>query len=250
MVARKRIAVVATSALASVVMYGGLTTPEGTENKPVDKMTVTQSVHSQVTLLPTVKLPQPTVKVDQSKKVEQSKVETVVAAEVKDDPRTDFVPPSHERIADMLEAYIKEHKEKPVSRTKLLKYIKWSEKYTEGTEIDPLWIIAMAFQESKFQERSVSSHGAIGLMQILPSTANSFGVSARGLRNPEVNIATSVKYMSYLLERFETLKMATIAYNQGEGNVSRGTYRSWYYKGVKAHYDAMAWRLNESSENR
>ncbi|ATO48525.1 lytic transglycosylase domain-containing protein [Brevibacillus laterosporus] len=256
MVARKRIAVVATAAIASVVMYGGLTTPKGTENEPVASTTVTESVHKrEISLAPVVPLvpqvgaePKKAETVEIAKKVEKHEVK---AAEVVKKDVSDIVPPSHETIAAVLEKYIEMHHGKAVSRDKLLKYISWADTYTQDTEIDPLWILAMMWQESRFLEKSKSSHGAIGLLQILPSTAKSFGVSPSELNDPETNIDTSIKYLSYLLDRYDgNLRTTTIAYNQGEGNVARGKARSWYYTSVKKHYDKMARMLEEARQDR
>jgi soluble lytic murein transglycosylase-like protein len=49
-----------------------------------------------------------------------------------------------------------------------------------------------------------------------------------------------VRYLAYLRDRFSgNLRTATIAYNQGEGNVARDTYQTWYYESVSKHYHNM-----------
>lgn len=112
--------------------------------------------------------------------------------------------------------------------------------------IDRLWILSVIYQESKFRRVSVSDVGAIGLMQILPSTARAMGVDPNQLTNTDVNIHTGVKYLAYLRNRFGgDLRLATIAYNQGEGNVFRGTYLTWYYDSVNQHYQNMKLKLAE-----
>lgn len=143
-------------------------------------------------------------------------------------------------MTDMLEQYIELHHEKTVSRAKLLKYVKWAVQYTKDTDIDSVWILAMMWQESRMLEDSVSSHGAIGLLQILPSTARAFGVSKIDLYQPKTNIRTSITYMEYLMDKYDgNLRTATIAYNQGEGNVAKGKARPWYYNQVKEHHNKM-----------
>lgn len=150
------------------------------------------------------------------------------------------VASAHIQMTDMLEQYIELHHEKKVSRAKLLKYVKWVAQYTKDTDIDSVWILAMMWQESRILEGSVSSHGAIGLLQILPSTAKSYGVSQQELHQPETNIRTSILYLEYLLDKYDgNLRTATIAYNQGEGNVAKGKARSWYYDQVKEHHNKM-----------
>lgn|GEM_PF-3752062 len=150
------------------------------------------------------------------------------------------VTPAHIQMTDMLEQYIELHHEKTVSRAKLLKYVKWVFQYTKDTDIDSVWILAMMWQESRMLEESVSSHGAIGLLQILPSTAKSFGVSQQELHQPETNIRTSITYLEYLMDKYDgNLRTATIAYNQGEGNVAKGKAHPWYYNQVKEHHNKM-----------
>ncbi|MEK3776743.1 MULTISPECIES: lytic transglycosylase domain-containing protein [unclassified Paenibacillus] len=150
------------------------------------------------------------------------------------------VAPAQIQMTDMLEQYIELHHEKTVSRAKLLKYVRWVVQYSKDTDIDSVWILAMMWQESRMLEESVSSHGAIGLLQILPSTAKSFGVSKQELHQPETNIRTSIIYLEYLMDKYDgNLRTATIAYNQGEGNVAKGKARSWYYNQVKEHHKKM-----------
>ena len=158
---------------------------------------------------------------------------------------------SRKEMVDMLEHYIKSYQEKTVSRTKLLKYVKWVDQYIEGSNMDSVWIMAMMWQESRLIEDSTSSHGAIGLLQILPSTAKSFGVSGSDLYKPEVNIKTSIEYMKYLLEKYDgDLRIATIAYNQGEGNVDKDKARPWYYNQVKKHHNNMLQILKKINKER
>lgn len=147
-------------------------------------------------------------KVEQVKQVKPEKQEKKV--------KVKSVAPAHIQMTDMLERYIELHHEKTVSRAKILKYVKWVSQYTKDTDIDSVWILAMMWQESRMLEDSVSSHGAIGLLQILPSTAKSFGVSKHALYQPETNIRTSITYMEYLIDKYDgNLRTATIAYNQG-----------------------------------
>ncbi|MGE6575159.1 lytic transglycosylase domain-containing protein [Paenibacillus xylanexedens] len=150
------------------------------------------------------------------------------------------VAPAHIQMTDMLEQYIELHHEKTVSREKLLKYVRWVVQYSKDTDIDSVWILAMMWQESRMLEESVSSHGAVGLLQILPSTAKSFGVSKQELHQPETNIRTSIIYLEYLMDKYDgNLRTATIAYNQGEGNVAKGKARPWYYNQVKENHNKM-----------
>ena len=85
-------------------------------------------------------------------------------------------------------------------------------------------IVAQMYQESRFDRKAKSPAGAIGLMQMLPSTAREFGV--RDLRDPEQAIRAGVAYLAWLHSRLEpelTVKdriwFALASYNAGFGHV-------------------------------
>lgn len=82
-------------------------------------------------------------------------------------------------------------------------------------------VYAVIKVESGFNRNAKSAKGAIGLMQILPSTAEYICPDETGidLYNPETNVFTGVKYLSYLTDKFDDEKVALAAYNAGEGNV-------------------------------
>lgn len=104
-------------------------------------------------------------------------------------------------------------------------------------DIDYLWVVALIEQESGFQAKAKSSRGAIGLMQILPSTARQFGVSKADLFVSDINIYTGVRYVAYLMELFDhDVKMATTAYFWGRTNVRNSRYNFRFYESVRGHY--------------
>jgi soluble lytic murein transglycosylase-like protein len=83
--------------------------------------------------------------------------------------------------------------------------------------------------ESAFNSKAVSPKGAVGLMQVMPTTATRYGVHAsRGatvtarLKDPDLNIHTGARYLSDLLRLFGgQTELALAAYNAGEGAVAR-----------------------------
>jgi len=78
---------------------------------------------------------------------------------------------------------------------------------------------AVAKAESGFQADAVSSCGAQGIMQLMPSTAKSLGVTDSF--NPEQNIMGGAKYLGSLLGKYGDPKLALAAYNAGSGNVEK-----------------------------
>ncbi len=79
---------------------------------------------------------------------------------------------------------------------------------------------AVAKVESNFNADAVSRCGATGIMQLMPSTAKSLGVT--DLKDPEQNIMGGAKELSQLLKRYNgDLKLTLAGYNAGIGNVAK-----------------------------
>jgi soluble lytic murein transglycosylase-like protein len=86
--------------------------------------------------------------------------------------------------------------------------------------VDPRFLHAVIWQESKYQLRARSHAGAQGLMQLMPDTAKRFGCDDP--HDPEENIEAGTKYLSWLLKRFSgNVELALAGYNAGEGAVDR-----------------------------
>jgi len=94
------------------------------------------------------------------------------------------------------------------------------ERVAESYEIDPALIKAIVMAESSFNAMAVSKRGARGLMQLMPSTAESLGVEDSF--NPEHNISGGVKYFKRLLDRYDgDITLALAAYNAGSAKVRK-----------------------------
>ncbi len=90
----------------------------------------------------------------------------------------------------------------------------------ENEGLDPRFVHAVIWQESKYDANARSPVGAQGLMQLMPATARRFGCNDIG--NPAANVAAGTKYLSWLLKRFAgNIELALAAYNAGEGPVDK-----------------------------
>ena len=103
------------------------------------------------------------------------------------------------------------------------------EKYAEQYNVPAYVIFAIIDTESDFDENATSSAGAMGLMQMMPSTfewltsADHLGENllVESLYEPEVSIRYGTYYLRYLFEKFYNWDTVFAAYNAGEGNVSK-----------------------------
>ncbi len=79
-------------------------------------------------------------------------------------------------------------------------------------------VLAIARQESGFRMNSLSSAGAVGLMQLMPATAKRFEVD---ICDPEDNVRGAIRYLRFLQKRYQNPLYVLAAYNAGEGAVEQ-----------------------------
>ena len=82
------------------------------------------------------------------------------------------------------------------------KVIKTFEKYGKQYKIDHFMLVALAYQESQLKQTAHSESGAVGIMQILPSTANDKNVNVPNINNVDGNIHAGTKYLRFIADRY------------------------------------------------
>ena len=102
-------------------------------------------------------------------------------------------------------------------------------------DFDWLMIAAQAYQESRFDQSKESSAGALGIMQLLPSTAADSAVGIPDISAAEDNIHAGVKYLRWLRDTYfsedeidplDRILFSLAAYNAGPGNTTRARKRA------------------------
>jgi Transglycosylase SLT domain len=113
-------------------------------------------------------------------------------------------------------------------------------------DLEPSLVDSVIRVESNYNPNAVSSAGAMGLMQLIPSTARRFGVN--NTFHPEQNIEGGVRYLKYLMQLYNgDERLALAAYNAGEGAVAK-------YKGIPPYPETQNYvyqvgkRLGQSRE--
>ncbi len=84
--------------------------------------------------------------------------------------------------------------------------------------VDPAIALSIARAESGFRHEARSAHGAVGVFQLMPSTARRMGLNAYSLND---NIRGGIMYYKSMYKMFGSMELALAAYNAGPGNVKR-----------------------------
>ena len=84
--------------------------------------------------------------------------------------------------------------------------------------VDPAIALSIARTESGFRHEARSSHGAVGVFQLMPSTARRMGYNPYSLND---NIKAGITYYKKMYNMFGSVELALAAYNAGPGNVKK-----------------------------
>ncbi len=116
-------------------------------------------------------------------------------------------------------------------------YEGYVQKYAQEYNVDENLIYALIKAESNFNSKAKSSKDAIGLMQLMESTAQdvckktdlqiSSDELSEKLLEPDININIGTKYLSILIQKYGNIEIAITAYNAGIGTVD-----TWIEKGI------------------
>ena len=116
-------------------------------------------------------------------------------------------------------------------------YEEYVQKYAQEYNVDENLIYALIKAESNFNSKAKSSKDAIGLMQLMESTAQdvckktdlqiSSDELSEKLLEPDININIGTKYLSILIQKYGNIEIAITAYNAGIGTVD-----NWIEKGI------------------
>lgn len=96
-------------------------------------------------------------------------------------------------------------------------------------DVDPLLVAAIIRVESNYKPNQTSHKGAVGIMQVMPDTAewlfekDGLGeITSEDLKNPKINIQVGTRYLGVLNNQFKSNPVLVIAsYNAGPGNVTK-----------------------------
>lgn len=132
------------------------------------------------------------------------------------------------------------------------KYYDLVDKYSKKYQIDKNLVFALIREESNFNKNAVSKKGAVGLMQIMPSTAEFICEILNiddnvDLYDSETNVMLGVRYLKYLFSKFNSEDIVICAYNAGENVVlswidNNGKLKKIEYRQTKIYLNKVKYK--------
>jgi membrane-bound lytic murein transglycosylase MltF len=115
-------------------------------------------------------------------------------------------------------------------RKKYLAVVDFFQKYADQYDFDHLMLVAQGYQESKLNQKARSQVGAVGIMQVLPSTAAGHPINLPNVEDVETNIHAGIKYMRFIVDEYfddqdvdpiSKMLFAFASYNAGPNRIAR-----------------------------
>jgi membrane-bound lytic murein transglycosylase MltF len=135
------------------------------------------------------------------------------------------------QFLSLINEFVKDHKAGPAEMEKFKGAVAFFKKYAAQYKFEWLMITAQAYQESTIDQAKTSSAGAVGVMQIKPSTAAGDPINIEGVdKDMEKNINAGVKYLNFIMETyFKDAQMnstnrglfAFASYNAGPNRIAK-----------------------------
>jgi membrane-bound lytic murein transglycosylase MltF len=123
----------------------------------------------------------------------------------------------------------------PAARKRFQDTAEYLKRYSNQYNFDWLMIAAQGYQESKLDQRKRSKAGAIGIMQLMPTTARDKNVNIPDIEKAEKNIHAGVRYLRFLRDRYfnepelsalDKALFSFAAYNAGPRSITRARKRA------------------------
>lgn len=128
------------------------------------------------------------------------------------------------------------------------RFAKLIDEAARSANLDPALVHAVIAVESAYNPAARSAKGAIGLMQVLPETALRYGVADPAI-SPEANLRAGTRYLSYLMELFDSrFDLVLAAYNAGENAVLRYGQRIPPFRETQQYVPAVLAKYREWKE--
>lgn len=102
------------------------------------------------------------------------------------------------------------------------KYFRMVQSISRKYDVDWRLVSAIVATESDFNPCALSSRGAVGLMQLMPETAEMYSIGSKDLYDPEQNVRAGVQHLKRLSELYNgDIELTVAAYNAGQGAVDK-----------------------------
>lgn len=137
---------------------------------------------------------------------------------------------------------------KNLTGTQALNYVYMFKRAGTVYGVNETLLMALAQRESRFNPSAIAAGGAVGMMQIMPKTARTYGISYSQLLDAKISIEFGAMYISNAIIKYDgDVIKGLSAYNQGGGTVDRGSYSTSFAYGVLANQNDIIKFVNNGN---